>query len=126
MTPEELAQVVAAVQAALAPAATAPVASEPARPRVASPFTAATAARPSSIAAEALRKYPGDRASQRAHIAISLAPRFTCSVDTTATDEHGATVPSALHGFTVAKTTGDPCPGVAGIPKGDACPGVIR
>jgi hypothetical protein len=130
MDPETLAQVIAqAVAAALAttPATTpAPVASAPAAPRVASPFTATATGTSSSVVAEAMRLYPGDRGAQRAHVAVSMADGLTCSIDTTATLADGTTVPSALHGFTVHKAPGTACPGVRGIAKDATCPGVIR
>ena len=107
-----------------APAA--PVASAPAAPVVASPFAGTASGAASTVATTARKAFPGDLAAQRASIAVSLAPRFTCTVDTTATYPDGTTVPSALHGFTTAHTTGDPCPGVKGLGKGEPCPGTIR
>jgi len=133
MDASEIAQVVAAVLAAQAQApastpAAAPAVSAPAVAVIASPFAAtrATAARPATIATEAQRLYPQDRHAQRVHVAISRTPGFTCTVDTTATLATGETVESALHGFTTARESGVPCPGVAGLPKGESCPGKIR
>lgn len=126
-----LADILAALAAAGitldAPTADNPIVAAPVAPRVASPFSAvAGTAGPSSPAAEARRLYPASQAAQRAHVAVSMADGFTCSVDTTATLADGTTVPSALHGFTTAHKPGDPCPGIRGIGKGESCPGVIR
>lgn len=122
---QDIAAIVAAVIAAMgeapAAAAVAPVA-----PRIASPFTAAAAGGAQSVVAAAAALFPRDTGAQRAQIALSLAPRFTCSVDTTATLGDGSEVPTALHGFTTAKVSGEPCPGIRGIAKGEACPGTIR
>ena len=104
----------------------APVASAPVAPRIASPFATGTAASPASPAAEARRLFPQDVAAQRAHIAVSMAPRYTCTVETTATLGDGTEVPSALHGFTTPKESGIACPGIRGIAKGETCPGTIR
>jgi hypothetical protein len=128
MATPDIAAIVAAVIATLGgevPAAPA-VTSAPAAPRVASPFTATKGGAAVNVATEAMRLYPHDRAAQRAAIAVTMAPGFTCSVDTTATLADGTEVPSALHGFTVRKDSGTPCAGIRGLAKDTACPGVIR
>jgi hypothetical protein len=119
-----LAAAILAAQSETVPAA--PVTSTPAAPRVASPFTATKSGAAANVATEAMRLYPHDRASQRAAIAVTMEPGFTCSVDTEATLADGTVVPSALHGFTVRKDSGTPCAGIRGLAKDTACPGVIR
>lgn len=124
MTPDEIAQVVAA----LTGNAPTPAQVAPALPTIASPFTAAAAVaaddRPAIIAA-IIAAHPADRKAQRALIALTLEPRWTCTIDTTA-DYAGETVPSALHGYTYPHKSGEPCNGVRGLPVGTACPGTVR
>lgn len=124
LTPDDLA-LIAALIAGNAPAT--PATSAPAAPVIASPFTAqsvAADARPPEIAA-IIDTNAGDRGRQRALIALTLLPQWTCSVDTTA-DYAGETVPSALHGYTYPHKSGEPCNGVRGLPVGTACPGTVR
>ena len=106
-------------------AGTAPVPSAPVKPVIASPFAGTSAGTATSVVSAARTMFPNDQAAQRAQVALSLAPRFTCSVDTTAT-VGTETVPSALHGFLTAKESGIPCPGIRGLAKDTACPGTIR
>lgn len=124
-TPEQLAQIAALIGAAQS----SPAVAAPAAPVVASPFTASAAAaadgRPESVQA-AIRAYAGDQKSQRRSIAVLMLPQYSCDVDTTATLADGTVVPSALHGFTTAHKTGEPCNGAYGIERGKACPGKVR
>lgn len=109
-----------------APAApAAPAASRPTFGRVASPFASAKSAKPETIADTALRLYPGDRPSAKRHVALSMAPGWSCTVDATV-EVDGVETPTALHGFLTERKSGDPCPGVYGIARGESCPGTIR
>lgn len=127
-----LTDVLAALAAAgvtLDPEPAAPVATvAPTVAKIASPFAKAgtKAAGPITIADRARTAHPQDRHAQRVMIALSREPGFTCNVDTVAIMSDGSEVPAALHGYTVAKTSGEPCPGVSGLAKGTACPGQVR
>lgn len=119
---------IARIAAALAATGQTPAAS-PAAPVIASPFTsagvAASDSRPDVVTA-AIAAYPGDQKSQRRTIAASMIERYTCTVDTTATYADGTVKPSALHGFTTPRKSGDPCPGQFGVAADASCPGTIR
>lgn len=130
MATHDIAAIVAAVIAAMdAPASDAP-ASAPAQPRVASPFVRVTGGSTASdtrpaVVREALRLWPGDRASQKAAIAAANVPAYTCDAPATY-ERDGESIEGSLHGFLTPRTSGDPCEGVAGVAKGTACTGKIR
>lgn len=122
-TTEQLAELAAILGVASpAPATSAPVFGAVASPVLTATGKAAAAVTPATVA---LDLYPNDRASAKRHVALSMAPGWTCTIDATVSVD-GVETPTALHGFLTERESGIACPGVTLLKRGEKCPGTIR
>lgn len=122
LTPEQAAAIAAIIGGDTTPATSAPVFGAIASPVLTASGKAAAAVTPATIAQNL---YPGDRENAKRHVALSLAPGWTCTIDATV-EVDGVETPSALHGFLTERESGIACPGVVHLKRGEKCPGTIR